>query len=192
MLVFILIPLLLAMLKGYKVSHVLRVLDLYPFFAVCALHGFFVVCAWLGNHSFVVFASALQYFLILSLLLPVMRRRLFVPSVVGLGLTLVGTAMNRVVIRANGGKMPVKPTVSEWIGYYKPGQLDGAIDDLHILLDDSAKLPFLADYIDLGVCILSPGDVLIHVFASIVVYYTVKAVCPRASREAFRETEEKR
>ena len=26
---------------------------------------------------------------------------------------------------------------------------------------------------------LSPGDVLIHAFASIVIYYTVKAVCPR-------------
>jgi hypothetical protein len=95
------------------------------------------------------------------------------------GLTVGGTVMNKLVIAANGGKMPVYPTVSQWIGYYKDGQLDGSIDSLHVLLDGSSKLPFLADYIDLGLCILSPGDVLIHAFASIVIYYTVKAVCPR-------------
>ena len=73
--------------------------------------------------------------------------------------------------------MPVYPTVSKWIGYYQEGQLDGSIDQLHILLDKSSKLPFLADYIDLGLCILSPGDLLIHAFASVILYYTVKATC---------------
>jgi hypothetical protein len=95
---------------------------------------------------------------------------------VGVGMTFVGTAMNRAVISANDGKMPVYPTLSKWIGYYKDGQLDGSIDELHVLADGSSKLMFLADYIDLGVCVLSPGDVLIHAFASIVIYYTVKQV----------------
>ena len=61
-----------------------------------------------------------------------------------------------------------------------PGESDftGAIDSMHVLMSDSTKLNFLADYIDLGVCIMSPGDALIHSFASIIIYYTVKAVCP--------------
>jgi hypothetical protein len=84
------------------------------------------------------------------------------------------------VINANGGKMPVYPTISKWIWFYKTGQLDpGAIDDLHILMDSSTKLPFLADYFDFGTCISSPGDLLVHSFASIIIYYTIKAVCDR-------------
>ena len=97
---------------------------------------------------------------------------------------MVGTAMNHIVINANGGKMPVYPTVSKWIGYYKEGQLDGTIDELHVLMDDSSKLVILADYFDFGSCVLSPGDMLIHTFASIIIYYTIKAVCPRLPKGA--------
>ena len=156
-----------------------RACDLYPFLAVCACHAFFIINAWLGNHSFVRYAGVLQYLMIFTLLLPILRRRITYPTMIGVGLTMVGTLMNQVVIRANGGKMPVYPTVSRWIGYYKEGQLSGAIDDLHVLMDADSALPFLADYIDLGSCVLSPGDVLIHAFASIVIYYVVKSVCPR-------------
>jgi hypothetical protein len=176
MLIFILIPLVIARIKGYQIRSIFRVADLYPFFLACLVHGFFVVSAWLGNHSFVQYATVLQYILILSLIVPVIRRQIFVPTMVGVGMTFVGTAMNRAVISANDGKMPVYPTLSKWIGYYKDGQLDGSIDELHVLADGSSKLMFLADYIDLGVCVLSPGDVLIHAFASIVIYYTVKQV----------------
>ena len=183
MLIFILIPLLIAYFKGYRVLSLFRVFDLYPFFAVCLVHGFFVMNAWFGNYSFVKFAAVLQYFMIFSLLLPVVRRRFFAPTMIGVGLTMVGTVMNRIVINANDGKMPVYPTVSKWIGYYKDGQLDGTIDSLHILMDGSSKLPFLADYFDFGFCILSPGDLLIHAFASVIIYYTVKSVCPRGKDE---------
>ena len=182
MLIFILVPFLIACIKGYRVSALFRVADMYPFFAVCLIHGFFVTNAWLGNYSFVKYASILQYFMIVSLLLPVVRRRFFAPTLIGVGLTMLGTVMNKIVIHANDGKMPVYPTVSKWIGYYKDGQLDGTIDELHILMDGSSKLPFLADYFDFGVCILSPGDLLIHAFASIIIFYTVKSVCPRDKR----------
>jgi hypothetical protein len=141
----------------------------------------------MGNHSFVKYADALQTFMILSLIFPIVRRQIFAPTMVGVGLTVVGTVMNRIVIHANGGKMPVYPTLSKWIGYYKDGQLDGSIDQLHVLLDDSSRLAFLADYIDFGLCVLSPGDVLIHAFASIVIYYTVKAVCPFVPQTASKK-----
>jgi hypothetical protein len=103
-----------------------------------------------------------------------LKRRIVYPAFVGVGLTAVGTLMNRIAINANGGKMPVYPTVSKWINYYREGQLNGTIDQLHVLMDDSSRLVFLADYIDFGLCVLSPGDVLIHAFASIIIYYTLK------------------
>lgn len=184
MLIFILVPLLIARIKGYRVLNLFRVIDLYPFFLACACHGFFILSAWMGYHGFVKYADALQSIMILSMLLPIVRRRIFTPTMIGVGLTLAGTVMNRIVINANGGKMPVYPTVSKWIGYYRDGQLDGTIDQLHILMDRSSRLWFLADYIDLGLCILSPGDVLIHAFSSLIIYYTAKAICPRIKENA--------
>jgi hypothetical protein len=184
MLIFILIPLFMLYFKGYRLRAPLQIWDLYPFFAACACHLFFVINAWCGNHSFVRFAAILQYFMIFTLLIPVVRRRIVYPTFVGVGLTMVGTLMNHIAINANGGKMPVYPTVSKWIGYYKDGQLDGSIDQLHVLMDESSKLVFLTDYFDLGSCVLSPGDVLIHAFASIIVYYSAKAACVNVKKNA--------
>lgn len=187
MLIFILIPFVIARIKGYRVFRVFRAPDLYPFLTVCAVHGFFIVNAWMGNHSFVKYAAILQYFMIATLLLPVLLRRIFAPTMVGVGLTFVGTIMNKIAIRVNDGKMPVYPTVSKWIGFYKEGQLDGTIDDLHVLADGTTKLPILTDYFDFGTCVLSPGDLLIHSFASIIIYYTIKSVCNRSEKTAVEE-----
>ena len=187
MLIFILIPFLIAYFKGYRIRSAFQVWDLYPFFAACACHAFFVINAWLGNHSYVRFASLLQFFMIFTLLLPIVWRRITYPTLVGVGMSLVGTLMNHIAIRANGGKMPVYPTVSKWIGYYREGQLDGTIDDLHVLMDESSRLVFLTDYFDFGSCVLSPGDLLIHSFASIIIYYAIKASCPKAGKGAVRD-----
>ncbi len=178
MLIFILIPFILARIKGYRVLELFKVVDIYPLFGVCACHAFFIFNAWCGNHSYVRFANLLQFLLIFTLILPIIRRRITIPALVGAGLTMIGTIMNKIVISANDGMMPVYPTRSRMIGYYKTGQLEGGtIDELHVIMDSSAKLRYLADYIDLGTCILSPGDLLVHSFASIIIFYTIKEVC---------------
>ena len=41
------------------------------------------------------------------------------------------------------------------------------------MMSDSTKLNFLADYIDVGFSVISPGDVLIHLFTTIVVYNVI-------------------
>lgn len=176
MLIFILVPLFVAKIKGYKVLSIFRSICFYPFFITCLCHIVFVISAWFGNHVFVKYSDMLQYFMILTLVFPILRYKITYPAICGAGLTLVGTLLNKIVISANNGKMPVYPTLSKLIKFYRPGQLNGSIDSLHVLLDKSSKLPFLADYIDIGTCIMSPGDLLIHAFASIVIYYTVKSI----------------
>ena len=177
---FIVIPLIIAYCKGYRAHRVFCVWDLYPLLATCLCHGVFIVFAWCGNHYFVQYAPWLQRAIILSLLPAILRRRITVPAFVGVFITLLGTLMNHIVISANGGHMPSAPTLSKLIGFYRVGQLEGGmIDSLHTMFTGACKYPILADYIDLGIYILSPGDVLIHSFAAIIVYYTVKAVCPK-------------
>jgi dissimilatory sulfite reductase (desulfoviridin) alpha/beta subunit len=91
MLIFILIPLALAFAKGYRIRPLFRVADLYPFLLTCAIHGFFIINAWLGNHAFVKLAEPLQHCMILTLLVPIVRRRIVTPTLIGAGLTVGGT-----------------------------------------------------------------------------------------------------
>jgi hypothetical protein len=66
------------------------------------------------------------------------------------------------------------PTCHIWTGYVKPDTFD-VVNDIHILGGEGTKWKILTDYIDVGYCILSPGDVLIHFFAFIMLFYLIKA-----------------
>lgn len=175
MLLFVIFPFLLAKLKKYKLTPVFRMPDLYPVFCVEAVHLFFQISFYFGETRFVKYSNLIQNLFLLVLLLPILRQRLYYPSILGAGLTIAGTALNKIVIRANGGKMPVYPTLSKLTGFVSDGQLSGSVDSLHILMTRDTKLNFFADYIDLGFSILSPGDVLIHTFNAIIIYYTIKS-----------------
>ncbi|MEG1887795.1 MAG: hypothetical protein RR177_06655, partial [Oscillospiraceae bacterium] len=98
MLLFILVPILVARVRGYKLSSAFRVMDLYPLFVLELLHLFFQFNALFGNYAFVKFAKPLQYGFILVLLVPIIRRSLYKPALVGASGVLVGSALNRLVI----------------------------------------------------------------------------------------------
>jgi hypothetical protein len=55
----------------------------------------------------------------------------------------------------------------------------GSADNLHVLGGEATKLKYLTDYLDVGYSILSPGDVLIHLFFCIMLYSLIKAVNDR-------------
>lgn len=132
--------------------------------------------AFSGDLRFLPYASWLQRAFLASLLFPILQHRLYQRAIIGTGMTLLGTAMNRLVLEANGGKMPVYPTFSRLTGYFDPSALTGGFDSLHILMDKSTPLKFLGDYIDVGFSIMSPGDLLIHGFSAVVLYGAIKSL----------------
>lgn len=176
MLIFVIIPFVLARIKRYSIKPVFKVIDLYPLFLVEALHLTFQISFIFKITYFVKYAAFIQNLFIIVLLLPILRQKIYYPTFFGCALTVAGTILNKLVINANGGKMPVLPTLSLLTGYVSKDQLSGNVDSLHILMTESTKLNFLADYIDLGFSVLSPGDVLIHTFVSIIIFYTIKKV----------------
>ncbi|NLU25486.1 MAG: DUF5317 domain-containing protein [Clostridiales bacterium] len=173
MLPFILLPLLWAHIRRHPLRPLLKAWDLLPLLAIELIHVFFQISCFAGNTRWIGLGRYLQWALLLSLLVPILRRRLYKPALWGAGCTIVGSLLNRVVMAANGGQMPVWPTLSQWTGYCTRETLSLGLDKVHILMTEGARLTFLGDYIDLGWCILSPGDVLNHLFVSIIVYYTV-------------------
>ncbi len=115
-------------------------------------------------------------FILNCFLVPIVRRRLFGPALFGSGLVLIGSMLNRIVMAANGGKMPVLPTLSKVTRYYRNDALGQGIDNVHIPMTGSTKLNVLADYIDTGFSIMSVGDLFIHAFITLIVFYTIKSV----------------
>lgn len=178
---FFLIPLLVAYNRHYRLRPLCRAWDLLPLLAVELVHLTFQVCAAMGNLQAVQYAAYLQYAFFLSLLFPIIRRGLYKAALWGAGCSVAGTLLNKIVMNANGGKMPVLPTLSELTGYCTREMLLSGADGVHIMMnvhvdgEGATKLNLLADYLDIGWCILSPGDILIHLFVSIIIYETVRS-----------------
>lgn len=179
MLPFILVPLLVAHCRRHPLRPLFTAWDLLPLLLTESVHIFFQISCWLGNTQWIGYGKYLQWAFLLSLLFPILRRELYIPALWGAGCTLAGSFLNHLVIAANGGKMPVWPTLSQWTGYCTREMLSSGVDGLHVLMTNDAALPFLADYLDLGWCILSPGDVLNHLFVAIILYRAVLSFnCP--------------
>jgi len=175
-LLFILFAIVLAKIKKYNVLCIFKTFDIYPLFAVELIYLFFQINVFFDNYSYVQYASQIQMAYILVLVVPILRRRLYLQAVWGSGLVFIGSILNRIVIAANGGKMPVLPTLSRLTHYYRDNALLQGIDDFHILMTDSTQLNILGDYIDIGFSIMSIGDLCIHAFVTIIVFYTIKSI----------------
>ena len=182
MLLFFIIPIVLAGVRKYSPKYAFTSWELYPLYAVELVHIFFQVNAYFGNYQFVQYSSYIQTAMNISLLLPIISKKLYVTALVGSGSVLAGSALNAIVINANDGHMPVYATLSELTGFFHETALGSTVDELHIIMSDATRLNFLGDYIDLGFCIMSPGDILIHFFVSAVIYCTVKSAAINAKK----------
>ena len=181
MVIEILVLSIFARLKGYRLRYLFRTWTFYPILAVQL--GLVVVqgSLFFRDYTFVSLVPYVQAAVILSFLFAIVAFRLYTPAIWGSASIAVGTLLNKLVIAQNGGKMPVFPSLSYLTGYVAPDMIN-ALDTLHVLGGANTRLNFLADYIDYGYSILSPGDLLIHLFTCIVLYSLIKAVNARFSR----------
>ena len=171
----LLISLILSKIRRLKIKYLFYSWTFYPVLLTQVLLIFFQASVFWGTYYFIRFASAMETAIILSFLFPMLVFKLYKPAMLGSGSIIFGTILNKFVILQNGGKMPAYPSLSYLTGYVKP-EAFGVADSLHVLGSEATKFKFLTDYIDLGYSILSPGDVFIHLFSYLMLYYTVKAV----------------
>lgn len=83
----------------------------------------------------------------------------------------LGSFLNYMAIISNNMKMPVFPSNCYWTGYIKPEFIN---DGLHVLGDAYTKAIPLCDWIDFGIYVASPGDILIRSFAFLIIYHSIK------------------
>lgn len=170
MILFILLAVVLAAVRGHRVSVIFREVSLLPMLIDEIVFWVFQISAWRGDYRFLPYSGFLQAAGILVLIWPILKFRLYSRAVWGSCAVAVGSVMNKLVMKANGGAMPVFPTLSVKTGYYRDGVMEAAGDARHVLMSGSTKMNVLADYIDVGFSIMSLGDLLIHGFTTLVVY----------------------
>lgn len=173
MILFIIVACVLAKRKDCSIAPIFKEWSLYPLYLTELVFWVMQIAAWTEHYMFIPYAEWIQRAFTLVLLFPIFRFRLFSTACIGSALVAIGSFLNRLVMNANNGQMPVYPTLSRWTIYFRDGAIEDANDVLHNVMTAESKLKFLADWVDCGFSILSVGDVLIHSFVLIVVYKTV-------------------
>lgn len=175
MLIYLLFAYFCAKLKGYKLKPVLKARSLYPYAIVEILYLFLQMSVFIQNYSFIQYTTIIKSVYLYTLIIPIFVYKLYKQGLLGSMFIIIGTLLNKFVMNQNGGKMPVFASISKLTGYYNEDAIK-SVDNIHIIGDSSTKFKFLTDFIDTGTSILSIGDVLIHSFIFIVIFYTIKEI----------------
>lgn len=166
---------LLAKIKHYKLKYLFRSWPFYPVLIVQLMLVIFQFSIFFKTYYFIRFVPFTEPAVILSFVFAMFAYRIYKPAVFGSASIVFGTVLNKFVIAQNAGKMPVFPSLSYITGYLTP-EMFGSMDSLHVLGGPETKFKLVTDYIDYGYSILSAGDVFIHLFACIMLYFMIVAV----------------
>ncbi len=169
---------LIAKLKGYKLKYLFRSWTFYPVLITQSILIMFQISIFCGTFYFVRFKPIVEPAIILAFAFSIFAYKLYKPAIIGAAFVVFGTLLNKFVIAQNAGQMPVYPTLSYITGYVAPEMFEPS-GSLHVLGSEATKFKFLTDYIDVGYSILSIGDVLIHLFTCIMLYFLIEAVNER-------------
>lgn len=173
MTIYIILAILFAKIKGYRIKPMIRDYSLYPLVIAELIYLFLQISVFTGNYRYIEYASVFKTFYLYTLIIPIIVHKLYKTGFYGSIMITTGSLMNQFVMSQNGGKMPVYATLSKLTGYFDESVI-GTVDQVHILGNEATKYKILTDYIDVGYSILSIGDVLIHAFIFMVVYNTIK------------------
>lgn len=163
--------------KGYHIRPLFKRKEIYYVLAIEVIYIYLQITLFLGNYSAIKYAGILKSIYLCTYLGLILKHQLYKEAIIGSGFMLLGGMCNNLAIAANGGKMPVFPSLSHLTSYAKPEAFAMAhqvANDFHILGDETVKLKVLTDVIDIGYSILSIGDVLIRVFVVLIIYGAIK------------------
>lgn len=186
--------------KGYKWSEIFKIFKhwtMYPIILTCILNIYFVFLMIQSQYWFLQYSSYIKDITFLFYILLIVKYKLInisafkniniknngqlitsltSPVIIGALCATVGSKLNQIAMFYNNGKMPVFPSNSISIGFSKIDMFEKAsvFGDFHIWGNYKTKLIFLTDTWDIFYVIMSPGDILIKLFAGIVLYYSIR------------------
>lgn len=171
----ILLAFLISKIKGYDIKKIFRIWQIYPIFLCVLIYVGLQVTVFLGNYSFIKYSKIFETIYILSFIFLILKFRLYYSAIIGSMFIFIGSILNKIVISANNGKMPVFPKLSYITGYINDSSFINS-NDIHALGNEATKFKFLSDIIDIGYSVMSVGDVCIRMFAFIIIYKSIRYI----------------
>lgn len=175
MLETLVLALIISYKKGYDISCIMKEKVFYPLLACEIFYWGIQIAIFKGNYMFLPYVGIFKSVYLCTTLFIVFKYELYQYAIGGSACVLIGGWCNDLAIQANGGHMPIYPTLSLLTGYVKLEDF-GVLDQLHILGDRATKMKWLTDIFDIGYSVLSIGDILIRVLPFVVVYQGIKVV----------------
>lgn len=169
----VVIALIIAKIKGYDLKPFFKSWTIYPILIFELIYIIFQFNIFWGNYEVIKWAPWFKDVYMYLFLIPIFWYREYISALIGSAFVFLGTFLNHVVMAANGGEMPVFPSLSYFTGYLKPDTFS-KVHDIHMIGTSTVKYKYLSDIIDIGYSVLSIGDILIRVFVVIIIYVTVK------------------
>lgn len=179
----IIIAMLTAKVKGYKIKPLFKCWEVYPVLFFVIAYVFLNMGVFSGNYNFIKYARFIETAYICSFFFLIIRYKQYISALTGSMFIFLGTILNKIAISVNNGKMPVFPTLSYITGYAKPDAFT-KVNDIHVIGNAATNLKFFTDIIDLGYSILSIGDIFIRLFTFILIFSTIKSINILQGREA--------
>lgn len=178
----IIIAIIIAKFKKYKIAPLIKCWAIYPIVVLELTHIFCQITVFQGNYYFVQFAPIIKRVYMYTFLIPIIVYKLYKEGVIGSAFIVLGTALNNFAMNVNNGKMPVFPSLSYITGYVKEDTFS-LVQDIHVLGTSDTNWSILCDVFDVGYSILSIGDIFIRLFAVIVIYNTIKRLQINRTKE---------
>lgn len=173
----ILFTLIYSKYKKYNIKCLFKRKEIYYVLAIEVLYMYFQITLFLGNYNVIRYANILKTIYLCTYLGLIFKHELYKEAIIGSGFMFLGGICNNLAMAANGGKMPVFPSLSYLTSYAKPEAFVVAhqvANDFHILGNEYTRLKILTDIIDIGYSILSIGDLFIRVFVVLIIYGAIK------------------
>jgi hypothetical protein len=171
----ILLAMLVGKLKGYKLKPIFTRWEIYPVLIAVLIYLMLNIGVFLQNYKFVRYAGVIESIYICTFISLIFKYKLYISAIIGSLSIFIGTGLNNITIWANGGRMPVFPTLSYITSYAKTDSFV-KVNGIHVLGSEVTKLKYLTDIIDLGYSILSIGDLFIRFFTFIIIYSAIKHI----------------
>ncbi|MGL4344329.1 MAG: DUF5317 family protein [Cellulosilyticaceae bacterium] len=167
------VVLLISYKKGNDISCVWKEKSFYPIILCELLYWILQLGVFNNDYNAVAYGGVLKTVYLCTTLFIVFRFELYRYAIIGAICVILGGWCNDLAIAANGGYMPVFPTLSLMTGYVKI-EAFGVADQLHVLGNNMTQMKVLTDIFDIGYSVLSVGDILIRVLPFVVVYQGIK------------------
>lgn len=171
----ILLAFLISKIKRYEIKKIFKIWQIYPVFLCVLIYIGLQITVFLGNYSFIKYSKIFETIYILSFIFLILKFRLYYSAIIGSIFIFIGSFLNKIVISANNGKMPVFPKLSYITGYINDKSFINA-NDVHALGNEATKFKFFSDIIDIGYSVMSIGDICIRLFGVIIIYNSIKYI----------------